>query len=185
MNPLWAAALRRHWPLAGAIFVFVVLAAVDQLWLRPVLGRYDRAVKRAADIGMPVDPTQSAPIVPPRLFALIAENAMPAAVAQEQGASGTLTADLLGDLNTRMRSHGITVVVAEPGPINQQPQSVRVSAHLRLRCRYPQFVALLDDLARGTRLLSVDRFTLTPEGDGAMNAEVWMSRYILKHQKAK
>lgn len=185
MNPVLAATLRRHWPLAGAVAIFLVFSIADQLWLEPLLRRYRTAIDRAAEIGMTVDPASSPPIVPPRLFALIADNAMAAAEAQEQGSSGALTADLLGDLNTRMRAHGIHVLVAEPGTVTQQPHSTQVSARLRLRCRYPQFVALLDDIARGSRLLAVDRFTIGSQGDGPMTVEVWISRYILKQGRAR
>jgi len=180
MNPIFAATLRRHWPLVGAIVVLVAFSISDQLVLKPSVKRYNRAVERAADIGMSVDPATSPPIVPPRLFALLAENAMPAAQALDEGGSGALTAEFLGDLNTRMRRHGIQVIVAEPGAVTQQSGSVQVGARLRIRCRYPQFVALLDEVARGTRLIAVDRFALTPQGDGTVGVEVWMSRYILK-----
>ena len=185
MNPLLIAMLRRNWPLIGALVAFLVFSITHQLVLRPALQRYERALKRAAEIGMPVDPAWSPPIVPPRVFALIADNAMPAAEAQEQGSSGALTAELLGDLNQRVRRHGIQVIVTEPGTVTQQPQSVQVGAHLRLKCRYPQFVALLDEIARGSELLSVDRFTLIPQGDGTIGAEVWMTRYVLKHRKTR
>jgi len=183
MNPVLLATLRRHWPLVGAVLVLVAFTLSDQLLLKPAVKRFDNAVKRAADIGMSVDPATSPPILPPRLFALLADNAMTASRAQDEGASGALTAEFLGDLNTRMRRHGIQVIVAEPGAVTQQPGSVQVSAHLRLRCRYPQFVALLDEIARDNRLIAVDRFTLAPQGDGTVGIEVWMTRYILKQGK--
>lgn len=184
MNPILAATLRRHWPLVGAAIVFLGFTAVDQIWFRPEARRFQVAVRDAAEVGMAIDPEKSPPILPPRLFALLADNAMPAAEAQEQGNSGALTAQLMGDLTSLMGRHGIEVIVTEPGPVTQQPQSVEVRAHLKLRCRYPDFVAMLDEIARGDHLIAMERFSLAPLGGGMMSAEVWMTRYVLKHVRS-
>lgn len=185
MNPILAATLRRHWPLVGALVVFVGFTLVDQFWFRPEARRFETAVERAAEIGMAIDPDNSPPILPPRLFALLADNAMTAADAQDQGNSGALTAQLMGDLTSLMSRHGIEIIVTEPGTVTQQPQSIQVRAHLRLRCRYSSFVAMLDEIARGDQLIAVDRFSLSPLGTGAMSAEVWMTRYILKQTQRR
>jgi len=185
MNPLWIAALRRQWPLVGAIAVFAVFTIADQVAFRPTARRFDAALKRAAQVGMAIDPDQAAPILSPRLFALLADNAMPAAEAQTQGNSGVLTAQFMSELTELMGHQGIQVIVTEPGPVTQQPLSARLTAHLKLRCRYPQFVATLDELARGTHLIAMDRFQLAPQTGGYVVVEVWMSRYVIKQQKAR
>lgn len=185
MNPILSATLRRHWPLVGAIIVFAGFIVADQVLFRPTARRFETAVRNAAEVGMAIDPDKSPPILPPRLFALLADNAMLAGEAQEQGNSGALTAQLMGDMTSLMGRHGIEVVVTEPGPVTQQPQSVQVRAHLRLRCRYAAFVAMLDEIARGDHLIAVDRFTLSPQGGGNVTADVWMTRYILKHTRER
>ena len=61
--------------------------------------------------------------------------------------------------------------------------SVLLRAHLKLRCSYPQFVALLDDFAHGSRLISADRLSLDARSGAGMTAELWVSRLILKQPK--
>ena len=87
----------------------------------------------------------------------------------------------LTGLTSRLR---IAVIVTEPGPVTQQNESVVVRAHLRLRCRYDQFVELLDAITRGPKLYSVDRFTISSEASGAQILELWISRLILKQTRA-
>jgi len=57
-----------------------------------------------------------------------------------------------------------------------------VRAHLKIRCHYLQFTALLDDLGRSGSLISLDRFTLLPNQSGSEILEVWVSRSILKQE---
>ena len=118
--------------------------------------------------------------MPPRLFALIADNSLPPATALERTASGALTAALVEDLNRMAGRHGMALVQTEPGPVTQQQGVVQVRAHLRIRCRYSEFVALLDEIARSGTLIAVDRFTLAPLESGSQMLEVWVSRCILK-----
>lgn len=184
MNPLWTAALRSHWPLVGAFLVFLALAVSDQIWFRPTASRYRVAVKHASELGLAVDPSTMPPVLPPRLFALLSDNSLPAAAAQEQGNSGALTAQLLEELTDLTSRHGMRVIATEPGPVSQQPQAVQVRAHVRLRCRYADFLALLEDIARGGRLISIDRLTITSDLADSEVLELWVSRYIIKQEKA-
>ena len=124
-------------------------------------------------------------MLPPRLFALISNNTLPAATAEEQGNSGELTAELLGDLTKLTSKHGIIVLTTEPGLLTQLPQSVQVRAHLRGRCRYAEFVALLDEMARGQALFSLDRFSYASQPGGDAMLELWISRFVLKQQKGR
>jgi hypothetical protein len=180
MNPILREALRRQWPLFGALGLFLIFALVHALVFQPTAARYESALKHAGEMGLAFDPDQMPQTLPPRVFALLADNAIPATVASERAASGTLTANLLDDLNKRIAAHGMEVLVTEPGPVTQMPHSVQVRAHLKIRCRYLQFTALLDDLGRSGSLVALDRFTLLPNESGAEILEVWVSRSILK-----
>ena len=184
MNPLLTATLRRHWPLLGAVAMLAVLTAAHQIWFRPTVRRYEVALERANDLGLSLDPDRTPAVLPPRLFALLADNSLPPQVAEEQGSSGTLTAKLLEDLTLRASQHGIRVVSTEPGPMNQQTDGVQVRAHLELRCTYAKFLELLQDLSKQPRLCSVDRFSLTSPG-GEMALDLWVSRYVIKQGKGR
>jgi hypothetical protein len=185
MNPLLTATFRRRWPVLGALLILFGLSVIDQVGFRPAAERYRKALKHASELGMALEPEAAPAFLPPRLFALFTDNALPAAEAQEQGNSGSLTAQLLEDLTNLMAARGIQVVVTEPGPVSQRVQSVQVRAHLKLRCRYEQFVALLQDMARSRKLLAVDRFTLAPDASGGQVLELWVSRCVLKQGEAR
>ena len=183
INPILSATLRRHWPLVGAIVIFMVLIVADQIAFQPAARHYRQVFKQATDLGMVLDPNNMPAILPPRLFAVLSENSLTTADAVEKGGSGTLTAALLEDLTTLIGRHGMQAIVTEPGPVTQQAQSVLVRAHAKLSCRYEQFVALLNDVAHGSTLISVDRFTLTTDTSGTETLDLWVSRYILKRTK--
>jgi hypothetical protein len=184
IDPVWSALMRRQWPLVAAGIVFLLFVLCELLWFRPVVRRFDAVLKQGKEMGMALDPTQAPAVLPPRVFALLVDNTLPAAVAQQQGASGALTAKLLEDLTALSSKHGIQVLATEPGSVTQQPHSVQVRAHLNLRCRYNQFVTLLDDLASGAQLYSIDRFSLRDEPSGGEALEIWVSRYVLKQGSA-
>ena len=185
MNPFWAAELRRNWPLFGAIAIFIVFTASDQLLFQPAARRYQSAVKQATDLGMPIEPAAPTPVLPPRLFALLTDNALPAAAAQEQGNSGELTATFLEDLTALFNRHGMQLIGTEPGPVSQQSNSVQVRAHVRLRCKYADYLALLEDLAHSNKLISVDRFLYTTDDAGTPVLEMWVSRYVIKQTQGR
>ncbi len=185
MSPSWKNDLRRYGLLVAAILLFLVFSIVDLAWFRPAAARYDEALKQAGNVGLALEPEHAQPMIPPRLFALISDNALPAATAEEQGNSGELTAELLGDLAKLTGKHGIMVLTTEPGQLTQLPQSIQVRAHLRGRCRYAEFVALLDEMARGQALFSVDRFSYAAQPTGDAILELWVSRFVLKQQKSR
>jgi hypothetical protein len=185
MNPLWTATLRNYWPLVGAFAVFIVLNVSEQVWFRPTARRYETVVKSATALGMPVDFKHATPVLPPRLFALLTDNSLPAAEAQEQGNSGGLTAQLLEQMSDLTSRHGMRVIVTEPGPVSLQERAITVRAHLRLRCHYDDFLSLLSDLSLSQRLISIDRFSLSPDPDGGLMLELWVSRYVIKQSGPK
>ena len=98
INPLWTAAMRRQWPLVGAAILFLFFTLAHMLAFEPTVARFQRAVARADKLGMPVDPRENPQVVPPRVFALLAENAMPAADAKREGDSGALGAAMLEEM---------------------------------------------------------------------------------------
>ncbi|OGF13120.1 MAG: hypothetical protein A2W00_05425 [Candidatus Eisenbacteria bacterium RBG_16_71_46] len=183
MDPIRSARLRRHAAIIAAVAIFAVFLALQALTFGPLVARYRLATKRAADLGLVVDPARLPAALPPRVFALLAENGMSAAEAQERGESGALTAALLEDLTHMTAARDMQVVLTEPGPLMPLEGVVQVRAHLRVRCRHEAFVGLLDDLARSGRLYAIDRFTLQPAAGGWEVAELWISRALLKHGK--
>jgi hypothetical protein len=180
MNAITAALIRRNWPLIASVTLLILFLLVHQLWFRPTAQHYARALKEATDMGMPLDPYQMPRIMPPRLFARIADNSLPVERAQEAANSGQLTAEFMGELAERMGRRNLTVIVTEPGPTTNGDHSIQLHAHVRARGRYPDFVMLLDDLARDTRLYGIDRFVLSPEPGGLVTVELWAGRLVLK-----
>jgi len=181
MNPITEAWLRRNWPLVAAVLVFALFTLVHQMWFDPTARRYAQAIKDATAVGMPLDPGNMPRIMPPRLFARIADNSLPEARATEAANSGQLTAEMLGDISQRFSSRGLIVIGTDPGPTTNADRSIVIRAHVRARGRYPGFVMLLDDLARDPKLYGVDRFSLAPEDEsGNVVIELWASRLVLK-----
>jgi type II secretion system (T2SS) protein M len=185
INPLWATTLRNFWPLFGAIAIFVVLNVSEQVWFQPTVHRYQAALKAADELGMPLDPRHAPAVLPPRLFALLTDNSLPAADAVEQGNSGALTAQLLEEMTDLVSRHGMRVTVTEPGPVSLQDQAVQVRAHLRAHCSYDEMLTLLADLSASQKLISLERFALTAEGEGGESLDLWVSRYVLKQSGAR
>jgi hypothetical protein len=181
MNPMLAQTLRRQWPAAAAIALLVVLTIVNQLWFQPTAQRYARTIKRATSLGMPLDPNQMPRMMPPRLFALIADNTLPAGQAQDAANSGSLTAEFLGELTDRMRNRDLSLISTEPGPVSQDSRTIQLRAHLRVRSRYGDFAKVLDDLAQDRRLFSIERFSVTPDDPpGMLVIDLYMGRLVLK-----
>jgi hypothetical protein len=185
MSPLTIRSLlRNHWPVLGALVIFAVFMLVNQLWFVPTARRYEAALKTATAVGMPLDPNLAPRIIPPRIFALVADNTMPAVEAQDAANSGTLTAQFLGELTEVLSRRGLRVTTTEPAPLTQEGRIIHVRAHLRAKGRFADFVDVLDDLAHDKRLYGVDRFTVDPETTAEINVELWMSRLILKGVKS-
>jgi hypothetical protein len=185
INPLWVAAMRRQWPLAGAVVVFLLFLLVQAAFFRPTIDRYEGVMRKAEELGVALEPTSSPEVIPPRVYALLAENALPARTAKEEGDSGVLSASLVETASRLAARRGMDVIVTEPAPTSQQPQSVIVRAHMRVRASHDEFVGFLQDLAAQEHLLAVDRFSLQPSGGGDLLADLYVSRYILKQAPVK
>jgi hypothetical protein len=170
------------WPLVAAAVVCALFLAFHVVVFSPLGERYGSALKRAAALGLMVDPSHPTTQLPisPRLFTLLADNSLPAAEAEARGQSGTLTAEMVQALSTIAARRGLETIVAEPGLLTQQSGTVELRAHLRLRGHYADFVGLLDDLARGGRLWTVERFTIKPLTGTSEDIEVWMASCLLK-----
>ena len=180
MNPLLVAQLRRRWQLVIAAALFLLFILLHLAAFQPALRRYQSALKRATDTGMPLDPDRAPRMMPARVFALLSDNSLPAAAADKQSNSGELTAALLDDISRLASKHGMDVIATEPGAATRLPHSAQVRAHLRINCSYGEFVAFLDDLSRSGRLISVDRFSLMPVSSGQRMLDLWVTRYVLK-----
>ncbi len=177
-----ASGLRSSWPLLAAASLCALFIAFHAAVFRPLAGRYHGALEHAAALGLMVDPSHPTTQLPvsPRLFALLADNSLPAAEAEARGQSGSLTAEMVQTLSTAAAHRRLETVVAEPGLLTQQSGTVELRAHLRLRGGYASFVGLLDDLARGGRLWTVERFTIKPATGATEDIEVWMASCLLK-----
>jgi hypothetical protein len=119
------------------------------------------------------------------VFALLAENSMPAAEAEAQGQNGQLAAHLMQDLSQVAGRHDLELVVTEPGVLTSQLGSLQVRAHLRLRGRYPSIVAFMDDLSRSGRLYRIERMSIVPGDNGRHDMELHVERLVLKRAKGK
>jgi hypothetical protein len=180
MNPVLAAQLRRQWPLVTAATVFLLFIALHLAAFQPALRRYQGVLKQAGDLGLALDPEHAPRMMPARVFAMLSDNSLPAAAADEQGSSGELTALLLDDITRLASKHGMDVIATEPGATARLPHAVQVRAHLRVSCSYGGFVAFLDDLSRSGRLISVDRFSMLSVSPGRQMLDLWLTRYVLK-----
>jgi len=185
LSPIVAAQLRRNWPLVGAAIAFVLFLMIHLALFLPAASRYRSALKQASDLGMSLDPTETPRIMPPRVFALLSDNSLPAAEAVQRSNSGTLASNLLEDVSRLMSKVGMDVMATEPGATAQQTKTVQVRAYLRVSCTYPQFVQFLDELSHSGTLISVDRFTLVSSAPGRRVLDLWVSRLILKQTGAR
>jgi hypothetical protein len=184
MNPYVTGLARRNWQALAALAVFLVFAAVHAAVFRPALARYRRDVRQATELGMPLDAAGGSPAASARVTALIAGNSLVAAVAEEQGTSGALTAGLLDEVTRLVAKSGLAVVATEQGVVTQLPGSVQVRAHLKLSGRYADFVDLLGRLSRSGNLVTVDRFDLQGDASEALGIEVWLTQHILKRTRS-
>jgi hypothetical protein len=173
---------RRHWPLAIVITVFALFSVVQSAVYAPTLERYRVATRQAIELGMPLDPVAESPQMPAAVAALLADNSLNAALAEEQGNSGTLTAGLLDDATRLAARNGLTVVSTEQGLVTQLPGCVEVRAHLRLHGSYDSFVRFLGAAADSRSLLSVDRFSIASAGAGPAEIETWVTQLVLKRR---
>jgi len=184
-NPILAATLRRNWPLVGVVGFFALFMLVHQLVFQPAARRYQKVVEQASDLGLPLDLSRAPAVIPPRVLALVVDNALSNAEALRLGGSGQLTAQLLEELTRTVDVQGLNVLATQPGAIIQQPKFVQVRAYVKVRGRYSGVVSLMDALASGRQLIGVDRFVLVPEDGGQVQLDLWVSRFILKQERRK
>ena len=179
------AQMRRHWQVVLAIALAALFFAVHVVLFGSAAGGYERAMKRATEIGLAVDPSQPLMVTPPRTLVLLAANMLPASVTDVNREAGNLASSMLEELTQITHRHHMQVVVTEPGLTSQDSRSVQIRAHLRLQCTYPDFVGFLDDLSRESGLTAVDRFTMIDSRDGRQLLDLWVTRYWLKPGAAK
>jgi hypothetical protein len=184
MNPDAASLVRKSWLPATALLAFLAFAAIHAAAFRPLRDRYQSDVRQAVELGMPLDGSSAPAAVPARILSLLAGNSLDAAVAEERGTSGVLTAGLIDETARLAARHGLEVRATEQGLVTQLPSSVQVRAHLRLRGRYASFVGLLGELARSNRLIAVGRVAVHPGPDASQDIDLWASQLVLKRPRS-
>lgn len=184
MNPTLRETLRRNWRLMGAITAFVLFTVIHFAFFRPAAERYRAALASVGGIESVFNPGGDRPLMPPRVFALVADQSLGAQDALERGNSGALGVVLLEDLGRIAGRSDLRVTASEPGQVTQEPLGVQVRAHMTLRGRYPDLVAFFDELTRSSSLFLVDRFTISAEADGSDELELWATRLYLKKAPA-
>ena len=173
-------ALRRYWPALAAVVVLTLLWSVHTFGFRPLAERYQQQLADAGDIGASLDPRLAAAPLPPRVTDLLRHNSVAGEDADRLSQSGFLATDLVRRLSETAVECGIDVAASEPGTATQTPTTLEVRAHLRLHCRYAQFVELLDDLASERSLYRIERMSLLPLPDNRVDIELWVARVLLK-----
>ena len=179
MHPLLETRLRRTAPLIAALVVCLLFLLVHQVAFAPLAQRYNVALEKAGPMGAALDPAKAVPTIPPRVFALLSDNSLPASEVDRRAQSGQLAAELMQDLSRRASAHGLDVLVTEPGVNSPEGPGLVVRAHLRLRGRYGALLAYIDDLARAPRLTRLERFSVTP-AESSYDIEMNVARLVLR-----
>jgi hypothetical protein len=185
MDPVTGTRLRRQLPMFAAVVVGALFVLVHSVVFGPLAARYSSALATARSLGLSVDPAHpfaTSPL-PPRVYALLMDNSLPVSEADARAQSGSLAAEVVQLISGIAARHGLEVVVAEPGTLTTQANSVELRAHLKLRGRYSDFVAMLDELAAGGRLWYVERFSMDSLDPHREDMELWISSCILKRTR--
>lgn len=172
--------LRRFWPALASLLVLAALWAVHTLGFQPLAARYQRQLADAGDIGASLDPRLAAAPLPPRVTDLLRRNSVASEDAERLSQSGFLATDLVRRLSETAVACGIDVAASEPGTATQTPTTLEVRAHVRLHCRYAQFVGLLDALAAERSLYRIERLSALPLPNGVIDVDLWVARVLLK-----
>jgi hypothetical protein len=172
--------LRRFWPALVSLLVLALLWCVQTLGFAPLAARYHGQLAAAGEVGASFDPRLAVPPLPPRTLELLRHNSVAAADADRLSQSGFLATDLVRRVSETAVGCGIDVAGSEPGTATQTLATLEVRAHLRLHCRYAQFVELLDDLADERALYHIERIAITPQANGMTEVELWVARVVLK-----
>lgn len=185
MNPLLDAKLRRQLPLLFALLASAVFLVVHSMVFGPMVQRYQRALQAAGKAGAVFDGARVQAMLPPRVNALLLDHSLSEADANQKSRTGLLGAELVQQLSDVAGRNGLAVIVAEPGSGGESPSVIQPRAHVRLRGRYSQWLGMLDDLARSGSLVTVERFTLSPVGDGVQDIDLFASGFILRRGGAR
>lgn len=185
VNPLMTAGLRRNWQLLGAAVVLLILVVLHMLVFLPTERRHLRAVQLLGGVNAVLDPEQGPPPVPPRVFAMIAQNAMSEDDVTRRSASGQLTVMMLEELSALASSSGLTVTLSEPGLITPLPTRVEARVHLRVRGDYRELVAYLQAMESSGQLYDVERYQVADQGGSALSMDLWVVRLVLKQPGAQ
>jgi hypothetical protein len=172
----------RFWPALAALLVLALLWLVHTLGFAPLAARYRAQLAAAGEVGASLDPRLAAPPLPPRVVDLLRTNSVAASEADRLSQSGSLATDLVRRVSERAAGRGIDVAGSEPGVATQTASTLEVRAHLKLHCRYAQFVELLGDLAGEHALYHLERMTITPQANGLTETELWVARVLLKRE---
>lgn len=185
MDPVLTTRARRHWPNFVIVAIAAIFLVAQGLVYAPLAARYRRALTRAGDVGVLLDPTKG--VMPaamrPHVYAYLMENSAPASEVDAKAQAGALGAELVQRLSSLANERHLDVVVAEPGAVTTQPSWSEVRAHLRMRGSWANYLQFLDALSRGGRLVTIERFSVSPEGPGACDIEVWVSGATLKRKR--
>ena len=182
-GPFASPELRNNWEIILAVIVLVLFTLGHFIVFEPIARRYQTAATRAAALGLSLNP-QPRIQISQRVSTLLVSNVMPAAEASRRADSGRLTSELLSELSQTAARHSVRIVTTEPAAAVQQAGSVQSKAHVRALCTYGGFVDLLDDLAHGHTLVAIDRFALTPNDNGGLQLDMWVSRLTIKQNGA-
>lgn len=180
MNPILSDQLRRQWQPVTAVLAALVFLLLHVAVYLPLERRLAAAAARAHTLGIAFDPDAPPAVMPPRVVALVAGNTLAREEAMSRGTSGALTADLFDAITVAANGAGVSILATDPGVTLQQDRWVLIKAHVRASCSYGQFMRMLDTLARGDQLISVDRFSLIQTGGPRLQLELWVTRLVLK-----
>lgn len=180
VNPLLAAALRRHGKPLAMLVATLALGLVHGAWFVPLAQRQERALRALGGVPPSFDPAATRPVLPPRVYALAHGNTLPAAAALDQGSSGRLQVQALEELSSLASRAGLSVTLAEPGPVTQLPAAVEVRVRLRAVGGYAEVLALLDRMVASGHVYAVERQSLADAGAGRLQVELLAVRLMLK-----
>ncbi len=180
MNPILDAQFRRQLPMLTAVVAGAVFFAAHTTVFQPMVKRYEGAMKSAGEAGAVFDGGSVQAMLPPRVHALLMEHSLSEAEATQKSRAGLLGAELVQQLSDVASRHGLGVIVAEPGAGGESPRMMQPRAHLRLRGSYAKWLAMLDDLARGGSLVTIERFTIAPVDNGIHDIDLYASGLILR-----
>jgi len=180
VNPLFLATLRRNWQLFGAAIVLLILVVLHAVFFVPTERRYARAVKSLGGVDAVLDPSQGPPPVPPRVFAMIAQNAMTEEEMMRRSASGQLTVMMLQELSALASRSGLTVTLSEPGLVAPLATRTEARVHLRIRGNYRQLVSYLRALETSGQLYDLERYQIAEAGGTDLIIDLFLIRIMLK-----